>query len=457
MPYDLDDTIVALASAPGGAARGIVRLSGPRAIECAAACWQSDDSGALSAITAPRRVAGSLQLSADATAPAASLPGALYVWPGERSYTRQPAVELHTCGSPPLLAAAVAEFCRHGARPAAPGEFTLRAFLAGRMDLVQAEAVLGVVDARSAADLERALDQLAGGLSRPLRELREQLLAVLAELEAGLDFAEEPIEFIGRAELRGRLAAGRAIVAAAIAQLAGRERPADVPRVALTGPANVGKSRLFNALVERYGAGGAHARSIVSPIAGATRDFVSAALELDGVACELLDVAGEHAGSAGNAIDAAAQHVARRQAATADLRLRCALAGAGADECHVEADEIRVAMKADLTPAVADPAAIACSGVTGAGIDALAAEIRRRLAERSGDRASAAATAARCLGSLREADRALAAAVELVPAGGDELLAAEIRAGLQAVGEVVGAVCADDVLDRVFSQFCIGK
>ncbi len=113
----------------------------------------------------------------------------LYLWPGNRSYTREPTAELHTIGSPPLLAAAVDELCRHGARPAAPGEFTLRAFLAGRIDLTQAEAVLGVIDAHGEQQLTAALAQLSGGLASPLHGLPcESLLDLLARLEAGLDF-----------------------------------------------------------------------------------------------------------------------------------------------------------------------------------------------------------------------------------------------------------------------------
>ncbi len=220
MAYDPQDTIVAVASAAGGAARGIVRISGPRSVECLTRCFTPDDATVdLHRLCLMARVPGSLRVDGDAQQAALVVPGDLLVWPGTRSYTRQPAAEFHTLGSPPLLSAAVEKLCRCGARAAEPGEFTLRAFLAGRIDLVEAEAVLGVIDAASAGDLDAALDQLAGGLSRPLHGLREQLLDVLAELEAGLDFAEEDIQFIGRAQLERRLADGREVVAATLAQI----------------------------------------------------------------------------------------------------------------------------------------------------------------------------------------------------------------------------------------------
>jgi tRNA modification GTPase len=454
MSYDAEDTIVAIASAPGGAARGIVRISGPATEPSLAACWSSDDGVPLAKLRQHLRIAGTLHVTVGGRVKPVEVPGHLYFWPDDRSYTRQPSAELHLPGSPALLSAAVDELCRHGVRPAHPGEFTLRAFLSGRLDLAQAEAVIGVVNARSAADLDESLDQLAGGFSQPLRTLREELLAVLAELEAGLDFAEEPIEFIASAELSARLAHARRLVAEAIAQLATRQRPGELPRVVLAGPPNAGKSSLFNTLAARYGQPTAP-RSIESPTPGATRDFVSATLELDGVACELVDVAGDDA-TADRDIAGAAQQLAAGRRRAADLCLLCVDATAVGD-LTLGADERQFPVVTKLDLAIAPPGVAACSSATGAGIEALAAEIRRRLATQTGDGRGGSATAARSAGSLREAERALAAAANLVGADSEELIAAEIRLGLTAVGEVVGAVCADDVLDRVFSQFCIGK
>ncbi|HTQ38634.1 MAG TPA: tRNA uridine-5-carboxymethylaminomethyl(34) synthesis GTPase MnmE, partial [Pirellulales bacterium] len=183
----LDDTIAAVATAPGGAARGIVRLSGPQAVEIISRCCQALDSAMdWKRLTQPTAVAGSFMCTSSSDLPSDArllqLPANIFLWPTARSYTRQPLAEIHTLGSPPLLQLVLQTVCAAGARLAQPGEFTLRAFLAGRIDLVQAEAVLGVVEAADRRQLQTALAQLAGGLSQPLQQLRDELLDLLADL-----------------------------------------------------------------------------------------------------------------------------------------------------------------------------------------------------------------------------------------------------------------------------------
>jgi tRNA modification GTPase len=468
MAYDLHDTIAAVASAAGGAARGVVRISGPDAVPLLARCFQATEGERLTRTSAPRRISGAIRVAGAEGGPPTKVPGALLLWPGAQSYTRQPAAEFHTIGSPPLLAAVLEELGRHGIRPAEAGEFTLRAFLAGRIDLTQAEGVLGVIDARDRGDLDAALDQVAGGLSRPLQQIREDLLSLLAELEAGLDFVEEDIEFISREALAARLADARAVVAATQRQLGERDQRCDVPRVVLVGAPNAGKSSLFNALLERFGPRSA-VPSIVSAQPGATRDYVVGRLSLDGLECELVDTAGVDGGGGGAGILAAAEEASAVQRGAADLRLICIdAAGAGPAVGSGNAGEIVVITMIDccaaderqpLVAAALGPDAVGCSSVTGAGLDALAAGIRAALggAAAADQAGGAAATADRCRDSLRRAAVSLDAAAALVAAGGDELLAAEVRHGLDALGEIVGAICTDDVLDRVFGQFCIGK
>jgi len=201
--FSCDETIAAVASAAGGAARGIVRLSGPSVRACLERCFQPADPQSWSAAARPTVFAGCLTLAGSG----ARLPCDVYFWPGARSYTRQPVAEIHTLGSPPLLEAVLATLAARGARPARPGEFTLRAFLAGRLDLTQAEAVLGVIDAADGRQLADALEQLAGGLAAPLDALRGRLLDLLAHLEAGLDFADEGVQFITPEALAAELAA----------------------------------------------------------------------------------------------------------------------------------------------------------------------------------------------------------------------------------------------------------
>src|SRR5687767_5390558 len=163
MAYDLHDTIAAVASAAGGAARGVVRISGPDAVKLLARCFQpsGDDFESLPNVSAPQRIRGAMFVAGIDGGPDLSIPGSLLLWPGAQSYTRQPSAEFHTIGSPPFLAAVLEELGRHGIRPAEPGEFTLRAFVAGRIDLTQAEGVIGVIDAQDRGDLDAALDQVA--------------------------------------------------------------------------------------------------------------------------------------------------------------------------------------------------------------------------------------------------------------------------------------------------------
>lgn len=467
MSYHTGDTIAAIASAPGGAACGVVRISGPRAIDCLATCFKPADQGvAWTQVKRPSRIRGVLHVVAASNHPPLAIPGALLIWPNSRSYTRELSVEFHTLGSPPLLAAVLEALADAGVRAAAPGEYTLRAFLAGRIDLTQAEAVLGVIDARGRAELDAALDQLAGGLSRPLHEAREQLLGLLAELEAGLDFVEEDIEFISRDALLERLDEAQQVVQFTLAQLATRDQRGDLPRVALVGPPNSGKSSLFNALVRKYRLG-AGATAIVSPVPGATRDYVVAQLVIGDFRCELIDTAGEDASTL-CAVQAAAQEMTARQRQTVDLRLHCivdASSSCARDAAPPDGDVI-VLTKADLALNALEGACcqsidrpiVRCSALTGLGLDELAAVIRHRLTRQAGEPAhGTAGTAARCRGSLQSAEVALTAAARLVGLHADELIAAEVRSALEALGEVVGAICADDVLDRIFRQFCIGK
>jgi tRNA modification GTPase len=281
--HPLDDTIAAIASPPGGAARGIVRISGPESLACVARFVQANDGQPMSPRRAPRAVAGTF------CAPGrhATLPCDVYLWATKSrgSYTGQPLAELHTIGSPPLLQLVLRSLCAAGARPAEPGEFTLRAFLAGRIDLCQAEAVLGVIEAAGPQELHVALSQLAGGLSRPLQSLRNSLLDLLAHVEAGFDFADEDLAFVPREELDRQLAEAEGSVEAILAQTIARSEPPDVVRAVLVGRPNAGKSSLFNALARMPAA-------LVSDHPGTTRDYLVADLDLGGVKCRLIDLAG---------------------------------------------------------------------------------------------------------------------------------------------------------------------
>src|SRR3954452_8354732 len=236
MSFNTDDTICAIASAPGGGGRGIIRISGKSALEITLHLFEKSERAPISEIRRAAALTG--HVSIDIHGELRYLPCDLLIWPTVRSYTREPVAELHTIGSPPLLEELVAGVCKAGARLAEPGEFTLRAFLAGRLDLTQAEAVLGVVDARGSGDLNTALVQLAGGLARPLDRLRDELLQLLAELEAGLDFVDEDIEFISPSELCERLASAERLLNEVAHQMDSRHVARETLQIALVGPPN---------------------------------------------------------------------------------------------------------------------------------------------------------------------------------------------------------------------------
>jgi tRNA modification GTPase len=459
---DLDDTIAAIASAPGGALRGIVRVSGPRCLTCVEQVFEPAEERVLSQLRAASCLRGEIRLPRGL----GRVPATLYLWPTERSYTHQPSAELHLPGSPPLVEAALEAICTAGARLARAGEFTLRAFLAGRLDLTQAEAVLAVIDARGRAELDVALAQLAGGLAQPLRSLRDELLDLLAHLEAGLDFVEEDIEFIDRKQLETQLAAAAERVDRIAAQMQARGQSGQLPRVVLVGPPNAGKSSLLNCLA-------GSAAAIVSDIAGTTRDFVARRISLPGgEECLLIDTAGLVADARPGSISDAAQEAARRQIDEADLTLLCLDAAIGhdhgavatADPCGAEParpPQIVVWTKCDsLSPAEAGRlpmGGLKTSSRTGEGRGALRQAIAAALESRRTEPV-VAGTADRCRESLRLASAALARARQAAEASvGEELVAAEVRLALDELGLVVGAVYTDDVLDRVFSRFCIGK
>jgi len=455
MPLTLDETITAIASPPGGAARGIIRISGSGVPGCLTPNFHAADETNLDHLRVPTAVEGRLELSGTHL----RIPCRVYLWPTARSFTREPSAEIHMVGSPPLLEAVLGAICRAGARLAEPGEFTLRAFLAGRIDLTQAEAVLGVVDACDRDELDIALDQLAGGLAHPLTALRDSLLDLLAHLEAGLDFAEDEVEFITVGELTVALDAAVEQVEVLLRQMRGRTVHEDRSRVVLVGWPNVGKSSLFNTL--------AAAEALVSPQAGTTRDYLTAKLDLAGLAVELVDTAGAETGRTAGSIAAAAQNLgseARQRAAIEVLCLDASRRMNDWERAELQSDlgrrRLIVLTKCDL-PRNTDYAGegTKTSTIDRQGIDALRSALRTAILGRERNEArSVASTAGRCRQSLERAADSLARARRLAArAGVEELIASEIRVALTELGKVVGAVYTDDVLDRIFSRFCIGK
>jgi tRNA modification GTPase len=433
----LDDTIVALASALGPGTRAIVRLSGPDAHRVIAALFER--------LAEARGIThGNLRLPGVHS----PMPAVLLSMPAPNSYTGQDCIEIHTVSSPPLIELLIATLLDAGARAARPGEFTMRAFLAGKKDLTQAEAVLAVIEAGTDDELTQALAQLAGNVAQPLHELRDDLLNLLAEVEAGLDFTEEDIEFVNKRDMLLRLGKGLAQLMNLQKQLEARSVSTRSFRVALVGEPNAGKSSLFNSLAGISAA-------IVSPVAGTTRDYVTRTVTLQGTNVELIDTAGWQ--DANDTIEQQAQRLSRELAASADLVLWCVEATAWRGEPrqrpNVESATI-VITKSDLREVDAEHPIT--SARTGRGV----MDLRRCLAEKakSSRTPALAPSLSRCRHHVEKGLTHLRAAHHAVlfddPA---ELLALELRLALDQVGEMVGAVYTDDLLDRIFSRFCIGK
>lgn len=456
-----DDTIAALASPPGSAPRGIVRVSGPHSKEIVSSLFAPRSQERWESARLPQRHPGEVKL------PYLHSPLAvdIFLWPTSRSYTGQPTAELHTLGSPPVLEALLQHLFANGARPAQRGEFTLRAFLAGRLDLMQAEAVLGVIEATDEQQLSRALDQLGGGLSNQIASLHEQLLLHLSDLEAGLDFVEEDIEFVSSETLLSNIEGGIELLSVLIAQSSSRLQSTGRSRVVLAGLPNAGKSTLLNAM-------SAEQTAIVSHVAGTTRDYLSVPLEWDGLSLELVDTAGWDSALdtlCEQSISRAADDLRAEQWQRADLILWCTAADLGPDELSLDerlrrelADTsgqlLRLITKADLPVNLPDDSAIPVSATTDDGLERVKAATVSRLQSSSDSNLMLGTTAARCQESLRGASEALARARSAaVDSMGDELIAVELREAVDHLGHVAGRVFTDDILDRIFSRFCIGK
>jgi tRNA modification GTPase len=460
-----DDTIVAISSAPGSGQRGIVRLSGPNTRNVIDAVFAPETA---TRTGSPRSlIPGSVRLPSVHS----PLPADLYFFKGPHTYTGQDSAELHTISSPPLLERLIAELFAAGARPAQPGEFTLRSFLAGKRDLPQAEAVLAVIEAGTDSDLQSALKQLAGGVTQPLAQLRNDLLNLLADLEAALDFVDEDIEFVSKRDTIMRIAMGMAHLTNLQRQLDDRSLSGRTLRVAIVGNPNAGKSSLFNALAGESSA-------LVSNTPGTTRDYLVHKIELNGIAVELIDTAGwQHAA---DTIEEQAQRLGTEQANQADVLIWCVPITEPIDETRLslfrqaKADILLAQTKADLAPATsttrqhtvpsplphspANNVVNSCrvSIVNRDGLDA----IRSCLMELAEAHAQPplAPSQARCRHHVDSALNHLRSAhTHALNDDPPELLALALRSALDQIGEMAGAVYTNDLLDRIFSRFCIGK
>ena len=318
-----------------------------------------------------------------------------------------------------------------------------------------------MIDADSEEDLQTALGQLAGGMSKPLLHLREKLLFLVAELEAGLDFVDEDIEFISNEQLRADLQEVHAVLVEVISQLQLRADSTQMPRVVLVGKPNVGKSSLFNALVQRYATGEKTQQVLVADQSGTTRDFVTVKLSVGETDFELVDTAGIDQASHEHPIDQVAQQLSQKQWKQAALAVYCQDTSREVANAQKDQSTFVALTKCDLLnpQSMTNPDQLPCSSISGHGIKDLAEMIAKKICESEQEASGVVGqTAMRCRSALQMAEASTSRALQLVEVGeGEELIAAELREALHAIGQVVGQVYTDDILDRIFGQFCIGK
>jgi tRNA modification GTPase len=452
---NLDDTIVAIATPPGRGGIGVVRLAGPESKAIAGQMLRFSGGRELEA---SRAHFGELVECASGE----HIDEVVATWfAAPHSYTTDEIVEISCHGSPVVLRRVVEMAIEQGARLAEPGEFTQRAFLNGRLDLTQAEAVRDLIDAQTLYQAKVAARQLKGSLSRIVQPIKETLIALIAKLEAGIDFAEDDVAVLPGDAILGAI--GEISV-----QLRGLEASFAFGKVvhegltlAIVGRPNVGKSSLFNHLVEDE-------RAIVTALPGTTRDLVTETVALGGIPVRLVDTAGIR-----EALDEAESLGIRKSTealADADLVLVVldASTGLGKVDCELLSDvagraAIVVRNKADLGKTgellpVANLTEVRTSALTGEGIPELRSEILRTLRGSAAEDGGAMLTNLRQQGQVQSALNDLAAALSSVQnAVPHEMILLDLYSALHALDELTGATTADDILNLIFSTFCIGK
>ncbi|MCC6157603.1 MAG: tRNA uridine-5-carboxymethylaminomethyl(34) synthesis GTPase MnmE [Deltaproteobacteria bacterium] len=441
------DIIAAVATASGVAGVAIVRLSGPGCLALAMGAFRTARPSPIE----PRAMTYGRFIDADDRT---FDDGYLVHFPAPASFTGEDVVELHTHGGRAAPATMLARLRELGARMAEPGEFTRRALESGRIDLAQAEAILDVVHARSEASLRAASARLAGALSGRLRDLRERLISAKALVEAQIDFEDADVGDVQTASIVEPIESARRDLAALAAGYTRSRVFRDGALAVIAGRPNVGKSSLLNALVGRR-------RALVSEEPGTTRDAIEDDAVLADVPFRLVDTAGLRREA--ERLEAQGIEITRERIAEADLVVFVIDASAGETEEDRALREalpsvpiVAVANKCDLA---ALPGVLNVSAMTGAGLDALAAEMARAAL---GDAASGRDEALlaserheqRTLDAIAHLDAALAA---LAAGSSPAITALEIADAARALGEIVGETTPDDVLGAIFSRFCIGK
>ena len=470
------DTIAAIATPPGTGALAIVRVSGPGAVALADAVFRGR--GALREAASHTAHYGAIVRAPDDRSGAGAGGGEVIddvvatLFRAPASYTGEDTVEITCHGSNLVAATIVGVLLNEGARNADPGEFTRRAFLNGKLDLTQAEAVAEVIRSATAASLRGARNRLNGALGARVSALRQQLLDCAVHVELALDFADEDIELAPAELVASEVREVRAAIAAMLATFRTGRMLRDGIHVVLAGPPNVGKSSLLNRLAQE-------ARALVTDVPGTTRDVIREDLDIHGVPVRLYDTAGLRATE--ETVERLGVERSIATVADADLvlfvcaanepfphdalrQVRAATAPTGAQVAVIAnksdlEDRRDLPDRRDLDAGNAERCDLAVSARTGARLDDLCSLLLERTVGTGGyTERTALVASARHRDNLQRAAAALARAEQAAAAAlGGELVAADLRNAVSHLEEIIGIVASDDVLNRIFAQFCIGK
>ena len=464
----IDSTIVAISSAPGYGVLGIVRLSGPQAIGLVDRIARLPGSTRLVDQTGHSRIAGDVEVQ-----DGLSVPADFYIFRGPRSYTRQDIVEIHTIGSPSVLELVRAACLHLQAVPAEPGEFTARAFLHGAMDLTKAEAVAATIRAQTDTQLSASRRMMDGSCAGRINEIKNEIGEIVALVEADIDFAEEPIEFITPGTLRDRLGKILAQLDEFIRGSPWAERLNVLPHILLLGPPNAGKSSVMNRLCKT-------SRAICAAASGTTRDILAAPLRLKTREVILLDTAGVDASydeilSQARALTLSAAEQVDLVCLVVDItqpvndRMIETIADLPIDRLLVVANKVDLLSSEQLDTqlglwASRDLGPICpVSAKTGDRVESLRECLENALGELATTMGGESLLATRRQQeAVGHAGEALRRAVDLCKSVSEtidcaDVLAFELRESLDALGAVTGEVTTEDLLTRVFADFCIGK
>jgi len=450
--YNISDTIAAVSSPPGPGTRHIIRISGPGAFDIVADLIADP---AVFSTFQPRIQ----NLRARITLDGLPVSAVLYIFPTPHSYTGDDLVELHLVTNQSVAALALRHITAARARLAEPGEFTARAYLNGKFDLAQAEAVAEIIAAGNRTHLAAAEKLLEGRLSAAIADIRSRMLELVSLIEAGLDFSEEGIEFITRECATGRL---RDIGQSLEKLLSGSiryEAMLDMPSVVIAGPPNAGKSSLLNALLGKE-------RAIVSDQPATTRDVLTDILHLDGIDCIIFDCAGLSAEPA-NIIDELAQAAAVRAVSVAALVILCfdssRLDHADAEQLFsslAPSGAIRIATKTDIAAGDQAPPNVTLhtSAKTGHGVEELRCLIAVRLKSIAPvEDSSQIALTQRHITSVKTTLDDIARASNEIAAGNSEIASMFLRSAWDSLAPIESGPLDDAILNTIFSRFCIGK